>query len=113
MSADTEQSGSARADALRDVGDRCLLIAGRFPALATRRRVSSDYFASLGCGAYHGVAASARDGYSALFAELARAFHAMVRVLASLPRDSDGQSLSGSPVVAPTGRPFRQSMRSN
>jgi hypothetical protein len=80
-----EHTGRARADALRDVGDRCLLIAGRFPDLAQRRRVSADYFATLGCGAYHGVAETARDGHAALFAELARAFGTMVRVLGALP----------------------------
>jgi hypothetical protein len=80
-----DQVGSARADALRDVGDRCLLIAGRYPALAERRRVSADYFAQLGCGAYHGVAESARGGYAALYAELARTFGRMVAVLAALP----------------------------
>jgi len=109
-----EQRGSVRANALRDVGDRCLLIAGRFPALAARRRVSADYFATLGCGAYYGVAESAHDGYSALFAELALAFHSMVRVLVALPRQhANGHRLSGSPVVAPIGRPVLQSMRSN
>ena len=77
--------GGARADALRDVGDRCLLIAGRYPGLAERRRVSADYFAQLGCGAYHGVAESARGGYAALYAELARAFGRMVTVLGALP----------------------------
>jgi hypothetical protein len=82
-----EQTGRVRADALRDVGDRCLLIAGRYPGLAQRRHVSADYFATLGCGAYHGVAESARDGYSALFAELARAFGRMVRVLGALPAE--------------------------
>jgi hypothetical protein len=40
----------------------------------------------LGCGAYHGVAESARDGYAALFAELAKAFDRMVQVLGALPR---------------------------
>jgi hypothetical protein len=34
-------SGHQRADALRDVGDRCLLIAGLYPALAERRLVGS------------------------------------------------------------------------
>jgi hypothetical protein len=81
-----QHTGHTRADALRDVGDRCLLIAGRYPGLAARRRVSADYFATLGCGAYHGVAETARNGYAALFAELARAFDAMVRVLGALPR---------------------------
>jgi hypothetical protein len=81
-----ECRGNARADALRDVGDRCLLIAGRFPRLAERRHVRPDYFSNLGCGAYLGVAEAARAGYAALFAELARAFDAMVRVLDALPR---------------------------
>jgi hypothetical protein len=81
-----ECSGAARADALRDVGDRCLLIAGRFPRLAERRHVGRDYFSTLGCGAYLGVAEAARAGYASLFAELARAFDAMVRVLGALPR---------------------------
>jgi len=81
-----ERSGGARADAMRDVGDRCLLIAGRFPRLAERRHVGPDYFSTLGCGAYLGVAESARAGYAALFAELAQAFGAMVRVLEALPR---------------------------
>jgi len=82
----SERNGPARADALRDVGDRCLLIAGRFPGLAERRHVGADYFSRLGCGAYLGVAEAARAGYAALFAELARAFQAMVRVLDALPR---------------------------
>ena len=79
-----EHRATQRADALRDVGDRCLLIAGRYPGLAARRRVESRYFLNLGCGAYAGVAESAKDGYAALFAELARAFGAMARVLAAV-----------------------------
>jgi len=82
----SECTGQARADALRDVGDRCLLIAGRFPRLAERRHVGADYFNTLGSGAYLGAAEAARAGYSTLFHELARAFGAMVRVLDSLPR---------------------------
>ena len=82
----SERTGQARADALRDVGDRCLLIAGRFPRLAEKRHVGPAYFSNLGCGAYLGVAEAARAGYSALFAELARAFDAMVSVLDALPR---------------------------
>ena len=81
-----EHRATQRADALRDVGDRCLLIAGRYPGLAERRRVDTGYFSRLGCGAYAGVAESARGGYAALFAELAGAFESMVRVLASVGR---------------------------
>ena len=51
-----EQVGRARADALREVGDGCLLIAGLFPGVAARRRVSLDYFIDLGRGAYYEVA---------------------------------------------------------
>ena len=57
-----------------------------FPRLAERRHVGPDYFSNLGSGAYLGVAEAARAGYAALFAELARAFDAMVRVLDALPR---------------------------
>jgi len=109
-----EQRGARRRKQLAEVGAACLRIAGGFPAQARGRRVSPEYFATLGCGAYYGVAESARDGYAALFAELALAFHSMVRVLAALPRQhANDQRWSGSPAVAPIGRPVLQSMRSN
>lgn len=76
-----QQAGSARADALRDVGDRCLLVAGLFPALAKRRRVSVDYFVDLGRGAYQGVAEAGRDAYAELFARLAGSYRELVAVL--------------------------------
>lgn len=77
-----ELAGRPRTDALRDVGDRCLLLAGWYPRLAERRHVSPAYFAAIGQGAYGEAAGAARDGYGALFAELAAAYRAMVRVLA-------------------------------
>ena len=76
-----QQAGSVRSDALRDVGDRCLLVAGLFPALATRRRVSVDYFVDLGRGAYQGVADAGRDAYADLFARLAATYRDLVAVL--------------------------------
>ena len=76
-----QQIGSVRADALRDVGDRCLLVAGLFPALARRRRVSVDYFVDLGRGAYQGVAEAGRDAYAELFARLAETYRDLVSVL--------------------------------
>ena len=76
-----EHSGRARLDELRDVGDRCLLIAGLFPRLAERRRVDRHYFVALGRGAYGHVADAARQAYAELFARLAAAFDAMVAVL--------------------------------
>lgn len=79
-----ERVGRERADAMRDVGDRCLLIAGLFPRLAERRNVQPHYYAALGQAAYGEVAVATRAGYAELFAQLARAFDAMLRVLASL-----------------------------
>lgn len=79
-----ELAGCERADALRDVGDRCLLIAGFFPRVAERRNVGPGYYAALGQAAYGEVAAVARAGYAELFARLARAFDAMLRVLGNL-----------------------------
>ena len=74
-------SGSQRADALRDVGDRCLLIAGLYPGLAERRRVGTDYFIDLGRGAYHEAAEASRNAYAALFEQLARSYRELVRIL--------------------------------
>ncbi|GHA82412.1 hypothetical protein [Cognatilysobacter bugurensis] len=76
--------GTARCDALRDVGDRCLLIAGLFPALARRRNVGPDYYASLGQAAYPEVAVLARAGQASLFVQLAHGFVAMRHVLAGV-----------------------------
>jgi hypothetical protein len=74
-------SGTQRADALRDVGDRCLLIAGLYPGLAERRRVGTDYFIDLGRGAYHEAAEASRNAYAALFEQLARSYRELVRIL--------------------------------
>lgn len=74
----------AREERLRDVGDRCLLVAGLFPALARRRNVSAGYYADLGCFAYDTLAARRRDAMAALYAELAEGFRALVRVLRSI-----------------------------
>ncbi|WP_202839359.1 hypothetical protein [Luteimonas saliphila] len=75
------QVGSVRSDALRDVGDRCLLVAGLFPALARRRRVGVEYFVDLGRGAYQGVADAGHDAYAELFARLAGTYHELVATL--------------------------------
>lgn len=79
-----QRAGRARADALRDVGDRCLLVAGLFPDLAERRRVAVDYFIDLGRGAYQGVADAGRDAYAGLFAHLAASYRDLVAVLRGL-----------------------------
>jgi len=94
-----EHAGRVRADALRDVGDRCLLLAGWYPRLAERRRVSRDYFATLGRSAYDGVAEARQDGYGELFARLAQAYQAMIGVLAATVAVANGTM----PASGPTG----------
>jgi hypothetical protein len=76
-----ELVGRARADALRDVGDRCLLVAGLFPGVAERRRVSVDYFVTIGRSAYQGVADVTRQAYAELYEQLARSYRELVRTL--------------------------------
>ncbi len=49
-----------RSRALQDVGERCLLIAGLYPELAQRRRVSQRYYIELGQGAFRQLADETR-----------------------------------------------------
>jgi hypothetical protein len=81
-----ERVGTARAEQLREVGDRSLLIAGFYPGLAARRRVTPEYYLRMGQRAYDGAADAARRSERPLFAELAGAAGALVRVLAALRR---------------------------
>lgn len=76
-----ERHGRDRQQRLRDVGDRCLLIAGLFPRLARRRNVQPEYYAAMGQAAYGEVAVLARSAHAPLFEQLARGFDAMRRVL--------------------------------
>ena len=73
--------GALREDMLRDVGDHCLIIAGLFPALAERRRVTVDYFIDLGRSAYLDIADAGRSAYAGLFAQLAHSYEELVRTL--------------------------------
>jgi len=93
-----DQMGTARADALRDVGDRCLLVAGLFPGLAERRRVSVDYFIAIGRSAYQGVADATRQAYATLYAELAHHYGELVDTLSAV------RGLSRAPILI---RPMR------
>jgi hypothetical protein len=90
------------ADALREVGDRCLLVAGLFPRLAERRRVDDDYFVRLGRGAYAGAAARTRRAEAGLFEKLVEAFHSLVDVLRALGPQARHQALAAVPVLAAT-----------
>jgi len=80
----SEAPARSGAEALREVGDRCLLVAGLFPRLAERRRVDGDYFVRLGRGAYAGAAQRTRRADASLLANLVEAFHSLVDVLRAL-----------------------------
>ena len=80
----SEAPAQSGAEALREVGDRCLLVAGLFPKLAERRRVDGDYFVRLGRGAYAGAAQRTRRADASLLANLVEAFHSLVDVLRAL-----------------------------
>lgn len=69
---------------LRDVGDRCLLIAGLFPRLHRRRLVSTQYYIDLGRGAYASAADRSPHCERSLFAALAEAFRSLVEVLSAV-----------------------------
>lgn len=88
--------GSARTDALRDVGDRCLLVAGLFPAHAERRHVGTDYFITIGQSAYQSVADLTRQAYAALYAQLARHYGELVNTLNAV------RTLSNTPILIGT-----------
>jgi hypothetical protein len=89
------QTGALREEMLRDVGDHCLLIAGLYPRLAERRRVTVDYFMDVGRSAYLGIAEAGRSAYAALFAQLAASYGELVRILRAL-----------RPGIAPALLPF-------
>lgn len=78
------QEPPRRPDALRDVGDRCLLIAGLFPKLASRRRLNARYYIDLGRSAYASASDRAPRCERGLFAHLAEAFLSMVEVLTAV-----------------------------
>jgi hypothetical protein len=96
-----ERVGQDRVDVLRDVGDRCLLVAGLFPRLAQRRRVTPAYYAGIGQAAYAAVAEATRAGYAELFHQLALAFEAMRRVLCGVGMRRDLRLV----LPAPGGNP--------
>jgi hypothetical protein len=79
-----------REQSLREVGDRCLLIAGLFPALAERRRVNVRYFMDIGRSAYLDIADTGRSAYAALFRQLAATYEELVCTLRAVRPDMVG-----------------------
>ena len=80
------ESGARAKQELRDIGDRCLLLAGLYPEQAQRRLVSIHYFLEIGSHAYGELANALRAGVADLYGHLAHAFAQLVRVLLQLRR---------------------------
>ena len=76
-----DQMATLRQERLRDVGDRCLLIAGLFHGQARRRRVSEDYYVDLGRCAYGELAIDGRNTLASLYHSLVAQFARLVGVL--------------------------------
>jgi hypothetical protein len=79
-----QQTGRAREARLREVGDQCLILAGLFPGLARRRRVSPAYFVDMGRGAYGELAGRLAQSAGELYRQLTAAFVALMDVLQAL-----------------------------
>lgn len=91
-----QQQRTPRQQQLRDLGDRCLLIAGLYPQQAQRRLVGLDYFLTLGSTAYAELASAARDALAGLYRHLADTFVRLVRVLVEVRRLGAGADAIGA-----------------
>lgn len=78
-----QSSQQQRSQALRDVGDQCLLMSGLFPRQAERRRVRVSYYVDLGRSAYQNLADSFTKT-AQLFAHLAEEFIAAMDTLQAI-----------------------------
>lgn len=77
-----------RYDALRDVGDKCLLFSGLFPKRAERFQLTPDYFMSLGRSAYDTLSFSHEQKFEYLYSLLSNNFESLTDVMHAM-RDID------------------------
>jgi hypothetical protein len=68
---------------LKDVGDKCLLVAGLFPGRAIKKRVKLSYFVKLGQTAYSTLS-NYLSAQEALFIQLCQDFPRMMDVLQAM-----------------------------
>lgn len=85
------QPGSGRLEALREVGDRCLLLCGLYPEQARRRLVRVSYFVHIGRSCYGQLAERLKAGESALFAQLSGAYVNLMDLLQALRASGEGR----------------------
>ncbi len=73
--------GQNRSNALRNVGDKCLLLTGLFPAYSRRKRVKLSYYIAMGQSAYRALADNYNNINRKLFIQLVDQFVDLVDVL--------------------------------
>ncbi|MAZ77754.1 MAG: hypothetical protein CMF39_03660 [Legionellaceae bacterium] len=70
--------------ALREVGDRCLIFSGLFPGRAARRKVNLRYYIDMGQSAYHRVASLEQTSFAEIAVALRDNFQLLVTLLSSI-----------------------------
>lgn len=85
--------GSERVQALRDVGDKCLLFAGLFPGVARRRRVRISYYVKIGQNAYASLALAQENALADLFSKLGEQFVGLMDVLHTMRAIDETQTV--------------------
>ena len=70
--------------ALRDVGDRCLIFSGLFPGRAAKRQVGLRYYIDMGQSAYHRVARLEETSFAEIAIALRDNFQLLVNLLSSI-----------------------------
>lgn len=76
-----QQLKMTRLIGLRNVGDKCLLLAGLFPGRARKRRVNISYFVRLGQMAYSALSVERHMELQKLYASLAEHFVLLMDIL--------------------------------
>lgn len=91
--------GTQKSQALRDVGDQCLLYSGLFPGRAQRRRVRVSYYVNIGKSAYLSLSEYTRNSDNNLFAVLAKEFVTLMDILQTM-REVNNQTVVLDPIQA-------------
>ena len=73
-----------RAEQLRNIGDKCLLLTGLFPKRAEKRLVRVSYYVDMGRAAYHSLSSSALHASSGLYHQLAETFVILMDLLQTI-----------------------------
>ena len=94
-----QEIGERRRRQLRDVGDKCLLFSGLFPARASRASLKVSHFVDIGQSAYGHLSELTASGLSVLFRALSYQFVSLMDVL-QVVRDFSARTPNLTPLEA-------------